>query len=493
MSEKVSQKWLEDGLGRTQTTTVAALPDDHPPSPADTQVASNNNSIVAIDTPTPPPDGGYGWVCTVCVATVNAHTWGLNSSYGVFLAYYLANDLFPGATSMEYAFIGSLTISCALLVSPAATLGVRKFGTRKTMFLGVVLESLGLICASFATQIWHLFLTQGILLGFGIGFLFVSSVPIVPQWFTTKRSLATGFTISGSGLGGLIYSFATGAMIQNLGLAWTFRILGIVAFVVNTVCSILIKDHNKAATSTVLAFDFSLCKRSEFLLLLGYGWGSMFAYVVLIFSLANYANEIGLDASQAALISAFFNMGQTFGSPLIGYFSDRVGRISMAALMTFLAGFFSLAIWISAKQYGILIFYSVICGAVAGTFWVTAAPVAAEIVGLKNVASGLNILWMAIVLPCLFAEPIALQIKDSTGNYLGTQIWVGLMYVAAAICTGMLRGWKIGEVKEIARITNQAPEKLDRERIDENEELVNDGRRVGRKRMLIECWKWKKV
>jgi hypothetical protein len=26
-----------------------------------------------------PPDGGYGWVCVVCVALMNAHTWGVNS------------------------------------------------------------------------------------------------------------------------------------------------------------------------------------------------------------------------------------------------------------------------------------------------------------------------------------------------------------------------------------------------------------------------------
>lgn len=26
-----------------------------------------------------PPDGGYGWLVTVCVALINAHTWGINS------------------------------------------------------------------------------------------------------------------------------------------------------------------------------------------------------------------------------------------------------------------------------------------------------------------------------------------------------------------------------------------------------------------------------
>lgn len=443
--------------------------------------------------PPPPPNGGYGWVCTACVAVINAHTWGLNSSYGVFLAHYLANDTFPGASALEYAFVGSLSISMALLISPIATIGVRKFGTKPTMMLGVVLESGSLISASFAWRIWHLFLTQGVLFGLGMGFLFVASVPIVPQWFTTKRSLANGFSTCGSGAGGLIYSFATGAMIQNLGLAWAFRILGIIAFVVNTICTILVKDRNKIIKASQLAFDMSLFKRPEYLLLLGYGWFSMLAYVVLIFSLANYANYIGLGASEAALVSAFFNMGQCFGRPLTGYFSDRTGRINMASFMTCLAAVFSLAIWIPATSYGVLIFFSIVGGAVGGTFWVTVAPVTAEVVGLRHVASGLNILWLTIVLPCLFSEPIALQIVEGTGSYLGAQLFVGVTFLVAAACTGVLRGWKIGEVAEICRVTGQDRSELDAEKLAYNEELSAGGKKAGRKRMAVDCWKWKKV
>lgn len=26
-----------------------------------------------------PPDGGYGWVCVLCVFLINGHTWGINS------------------------------------------------------------------------------------------------------------------------------------------------------------------------------------------------------------------------------------------------------------------------------------------------------------------------------------------------------------------------------------------------------------------------------
>lgn len=140
-----------------------------------------------------PPNGGYGWVCVAAVATINGHTWGLNSAYAVFLAYYLANDIFPGATPLQYAFIGGLSISQALIVSPIATLTTRRFGTRTTLFIGVAFETVSFIGASFATQIWHLFLSQGICFGWGMGFLFVGSVGIAAQWFTTHRSLANGW------------------------------------------------------------------------------------------------------------------------------------------------------------------------------------------------------------------------------------------------------------------------------------------------------------
>ena len=261
----------------------------------------------------PPPNGGYGWVCTICSALINCHTWGLNSSYGVFLAHYLANNTFPGATPLEYAFVGSLSISCAMLISPVATTTTRFFGTKVTLFIGVALESASLISASFATKIWQLFLSQGICFGLGMGFLFIGSVPIVPQWFTTRRSLASGIAASGSGIGGLVYSLAAGAMIKSIGLAWAFRVLGIIVFVVNSICSLLMRDRNKIVGSSQLAFDTDILLRLEYILLGGWGWFSMLGYVVLIFSLANYTNAIGLSASQAAVISALFNLGQFFG------------------------------------------------------------------------------------------------------------------------------------------------------------------------------------
>lgn len=358
-----------------------------------------NNQQDAAATQDIPPDGGYGWVCVAACATINAHTWGLNSSYAVFLAYYLANNVFPGATPLHYAFIGGLSISQALVVSPIATLTTRVFGTRTTLLIGVVLETTSFIGASFANQIWHLFLTQGLCFGWGMGFLFVGSVGIAAQWFTTHRSLANGISAAGSGLGGLVYSLAAQAMIRNIGLPWAFRILGIIAFVVNTICALVIKDRNKQIGSVQLSFDYTLFKRMEFLGLMAYGILSMLGYVVLLFSLPNYAKTIGLNPQQGSIIGALLNLGQALGRPPIGYWSDSFGRLNMASTMTFLCGLFSLVIWMFAKSFGVVVFFGMLGGTVAGTFWATAAPVTAEVIGLKHLPSALSITWLVLVLP----------------------------------------------------------------------------------------------
>ena len=98
--------------------------------------------------------------------------------------------------------------------------------------------------------------------------------------------------------------------IQSIGLGWAFRILAIVSCGVNVVCTLLVRDRNKAVGSVQMAFDIRLFRRPEFLLLLGWGFFSMLGYIVLLFSLPNYARSVGLSAKQGSVIGALLNLGQ---------------------------------------------------------------------------------------------------------------------------------------------------------------------------------------
>lgn len=375
----------------------------------------------------------------MAAAVVNAHSWGFNSAYAVFLAYYLTHSTFPGASRLEYAFVGSLSLTTTFMISPIATICTQRYGIRNVMFVGVILETVSLICASFASQIWHLFLTQGVLFGAGMGLLFVPVASVVPQWFTTKRSLASGVSLSGAGLGGLVYSLVTEAMIRNISLTWAFRILGVLAFTVNTTCVLLIRDRAEPTKAKKVTMEFALFKSGGFDLLVGFSFFTIFGYFILIYSLANYGEKIGLTSSQASLISGVFNLGQAVGRPLIGYFSDSVGRVNMTGITTFLAGAVCLAVWVNAQSYGLLMFFAIFEGLFAGNFWATIAPLVAEVIGLEKVPYGMNLIWLSIVVPSTFSEPIALGLTTATGKYLSAQLFAGFMYIAASICLGILR------------------------------------------------------
>ena len=318
---------------------------------------------------------------------------------------------------MDYAFIGSLNFSMAMLMAPPATVIARHYGVKFPMTVGVFCLSGGFLSASFAKETWQLFLSQGVLVGIGVGLIWVPSIPVISQWFGKKRSLANGITSAGSGIGGLAMSFATEAIIRHIDLAWALRITAFVTFAVNMPATLLLRSRNAIIRPTQKAFDLKLLRRFDVFLFFGWGFIMMFGYITLLYSLSDYGKSIGLSDSKAAAQTAYINLGVAIGRPLIGIASDRFGRIQVAGLMTCLCGLICFAIWIPAKTFGVLTFFSIFSGGILGIFWgvclscvppdnfsatdtvQTVGPVATEVAGLKDLPSLLSLTWLVIVLP----------------------------------------------------------------------------------------------
>jgi MFS family permease len=236
-------------------------------------------------------------------------------SFGVFLAYYINNDVFPGATSLDYAFIGGLNFSVAMLMAPVATKTCRHFHIKYTLAAGIVCFSGGFIAASFTTEIWQLFLSQGILVGMGCGLIYVPSLPIVSQWFNKRRGLANGITSAGSGIGGLAMSFAIQTAIEKLGIAWALRITGIVVLAVNVPACVVLRTRDNYIFPNRKVFDLVLFRRYDVFLFLSWGFVMMFGYTTLTYSLSDYGRSIGLSSSRAGYQTAFLNLGIAIGRP----------------------------------------------------------------------------------------------------------------------------------------------------------------------------------
>ncbi|KAI4644046.1 uncharacterized protein J4E78_009829, partial [Alternaria triticimaculans] len=380
-------------------TKQDSIPRQHsevsPPLTLD-EVIEGENTTIAEHTP---PDGGYGWVCVAACFTINCFTWGTVSAYGIYLSHYLADDIFPEASAWDYAFIGGFNFAIAMLVAPFVTVFCRRSGTHVVMCCGLVLQLGGFIAASFATQIWQLHLSQGVLIGSGIGFLYIPCLPVLSQWFDRKRSLANGISAAGSGVGGAAFTWGTEAIIERFSIGWALRITGIIAFVANLTATVFIRDRNKAIRPSQLGFDTKLLRRYEVVLLLAWVFISMLGYIVLLFSLSDFALSIGLSRSQATDIIGLLNVGTAIGRPIIGILSDRWSRIDTAGALTLLCGLSCFAFWLPATSYALTVFFAILCGAIVGVFWMTIGPLCVEVAGIENLQSLLSLSWAAVIIP----------------------------------------------------------------------------------------------
>ena len=95
----------------------------------------------------------------------------------------------------------------------------------------------------------------------------------------------------------------------------------------------------------------------------------MLGYIVLLFSLSDFALSIGLNRKQATDMIGLLNVGTAVGRPIIGICSDRWSRMNTAGALTLLCGVSCFCFWLPAKGYGLTAFFVVLCGAIVGVFW----------------------------------------------------------------------------------------------------------------------------
>ena len=75
-------------------------------------------------------------------------------------------------------------------------------------------------------NIWALYLTYGVIGGFGTGIIYVGIIGLMVRWFPDRRGLATGLAAAGYGFGAFFTSFPHRQHDQKLGLCPHARRVG---------------------------------------------------------------------------------------------------------------------------------------------------------------------------------------------------------------------------------------------------------------------------
>lgn len=253
-------------------------------------------------------------------------------------------EVYAGQTNLlKISFIGTSATALMMALGLFITPVIQRLGFRGTMVIGTVFVPVSLILASFATQLWHIYLSQGILYGMAAAFVFSPSVTLPSQWFTARRSLATGIAVSGSGIGGVCLSPMIENLIRTVGYRNTLRIEGCFGFAILCIATALATSRYRPPRLTgdnnkwYHMFDRSLLT-PRFILLLCFGFFVPFGYIAPFFLAPQFVQSLGLDsASGAAMISVMSAANAIFRISL-GYLADRVGRFNTLFLFTFFSG-----------------------------------------------------------------------------------------------------------------------------------------------------------
>lgn len=394
-----------------------------------------------------PPEGGYGWVCCLCVTLVMFSTWGCNSAFGVFLAFYLNNSSFPGASKYDYALIAGMTVFFGQGLPPFVLLFMRIFGLKIPMYFGIVIMCLGFVLASYAVSLWQLYLTQGFLSGVGISFIFAPATTVLPGWFLKKRSFAMGLSLIGTGAGGVAYSLAVNKMIENTGnQRFALRILAITCSITCVVATLLLRQRVPMKATGIRnwkaikqhcndMFSMHIFKKWTVQLIAMWFMFALFGYTLMIFTLSSYAVANGLTAHQGSSLTAILNGAQSVGRPLIGYTGDKIGRTNITVMLTLLLTIFMFGFWIPADSYSSLIGFSICVGLCIGVANVMNTVLVADIVGPVDFLPAWGYVNLVGSPFMLVAEVIAQALTEPNSNdpYLHTQIFAGCCFVAALL------------------------------------------------------------
>lgn len=363
------------------------------------------------------PDGGYGWVIVAgCFVTTFCHN-GIINCWGVLQAALLDSTLKHVAPS-TLAYVGTMALSGGALYGLAAVRLMRYVGSQATILLGIFLMGMSLVGASFCTSnLAGLFGTAGLTGGIGMAMVYAVTNALPVQYFSAHLGLANGLIKLGGGIGGCVMAIALEAMYRRVGIAWTFRIQGLLTIAVGMPAAWLLKDRVPLRNTPFV--DWAMFRSVPFIATFVASAVGVFALFVPPYYLPLFAQSIGLSSTTGAGLVAAFNACNAIGRFIAGPLCDKVGPLNMFVITMVLNAVSMLAIWPVSNSLTPLILFATINGVANGSYFTTQPTVVAGIFGPGRAAVAMSMSVTGWTGGYLMGAPIAGYLLQAAGGRQG--------------------------------------------------------------------------
>lgn len=262
--------------------------------------------------------------------------------------------------SIGGALLGNLSAayfySYALMQIPSGLL-VDSVGPRKVSTLGCFVAAIGILVFSWGPNLWFAYLGR-FLIGCSVAVAWVSCMKLAGHWFPSNRfATVTGVALLFGNVGGVLAGVPLSEFVSSIGWRMAMAGSGLVTLVTALIIWFVVRDdpseygYRSHAHSSVLengslspfaALKSVIFRKDTWLLFFAAG---LSAAPVLVFAGlwgVPYLTQVhGLERTHAATITSTMLIAWAIGGPVLGAFSDRIGRRKLPYLGgTLCAAFF---------------------------------------------------------------------------------------------------------------------------------------------------------
>lgn len=420
------------------------------------QVSAENSEHHGLELP-PVDRGVKAWSFVAAAFVLETIVWGFGFTYGIFQEYFLHQRTFGDASEASLGAVGTIALAIeyfeVLLVVLIAQHWPDK--TRLMMWSCLCVCCGSLVLASFATQVWHLILLQGIMFGIGGGGLYAPVIVYLSEWFVARRGLAGSIIFGGSGAGGALFPIAVNYLLTHLGFRWTLRIWAAFMFVFGALALAFMRPrlpivHAHDADSPTLwtrmrRQNWSFLKSPLFLCFTVTTFIQALAYFPVSLYMAVYTSSLGLPPLSGTLVLSVFNLASVIGQIAFGHACDVAPYSYVMIISGAGAALSAYLLWGFAHSLGLIFAFVVVFGSLSGGYSSVWPAASVEVAGADQSAVS-NIFGFfsmtkgvaAIVGPLIAAalhhpEEAASRSTYSGYGFRDVTLFVGSMMVATAV------------------------------------------------------------
>jgi len=338
----------------------------------------------------------------------------------------------------------------AAFLSPVLGAMIDKYGARRMMIFGCLLNFATTFVLGRVTELWQLYIVLAFAAIGAMSNTFIPVAAVVARWFITHRGIATGIAMLGLGLGGGIFPLVANSRLDTNSWReiYTYLSFGYLIALVPTLIWVRNPDPEieKAYAASHeggyepqndLTIGSAFRTRSFWGLSLGDMLTGMIFNVFTIFLVVYLTRDLG-DRDTATQVFSLFLICQAVGTLVFGPLADRFSTRGLLVCVYFIP-FLGTCFLLPGNSTALAYAFAITAGLAAGGRSALFPVGLVYAFGETHMASIFGLSTTLFMLGNAFGAPIASAIYESTDSTRYVYLFCAAVLVASALLVSLTR------------------------------------------------------